>query len=397
MAAAQPNVLRSPRTNLNRLLDQDEALQAAGSDARRERVELVRRLDAEDKLRRRKLYLVLDLDETLVYSQRLAPDAAPKGTKITVRGSPFDMVVRPGLEQFLRVTSQSYVVYMYTMGDEDYAKAVLRVIDPRNVYFSGGVCCWNPQESRTHKELGRVVCEPSMALIVDDSPDVWSRDLRNLCLTRRYVGDQSDDGLQLLCSQLDAVHRTFYGGGADPAEWVLGDAARKPPDVREILCGMRGNELAGCRISFTGVVSEQTDDSLAAQPLCILVQLFGGEVTTNVDESTHLVARNKAGWKHSAKIRGAAQRAQARIRARCAPLTRGPLARRAPNLRCRSVATRRVRRGAGGLCGVGAGRACVARGNASSSRMHVIRRRPRAMLALCAPLMRASPRPFAER
>ena len=29
MAAAQPNVLRSPRTNLNRLLDQDEALQAA--------------------------------------------------------------------------------------------------------------------------------------------------------------------------------------------------------------------------------------------------------------------------------------------------------------------------------------------------------------------------------
>ena len=91
------------------------------------------------------------------------------------------MVVRPGLEQFLRVTSQSYVVYMYTMGDEDYAKAVLRVIDPRNVYFSGGVCCWNPQESRTHKELGRVVCEPSMALIVDDSPDVWSRDLRNLC------------------------------------------------------------------------------------------------------------------------------------------------------------------------------------------------------------------------
>ena len=48
-----------------------------------------------------------------------------------------------------------------------------------------------------------------MALIVDDSPDVWLRDLRNLCLTRRFVGDQSDDGLQLLCSPVSYTHLTL--------------------------------------------------------------------------------------------------------------------------------------------------------------------------------------------
>ena len=36
-----------------------------------------------------------------------------------------------------------------------------------------------------------------MTLIVDDSIDVWGDDLPNLCLTRRFVGDKLDDGLQL--------------------------------------------------------------------------------------------------------------------------------------------------------------------------------------------------------
>ena len=51
-----------------------------------------------------------------------------------------------------------------------------------------------------------------MTLIVDDSIDVWGDDLPNLCLTRRFVGDKLDDGLQLLSWQITQAHQAFFEG-----------------------------------------------------------------------------------------------------------------------------------------------------------------------------------------
>ena len=132
-----PSMLASPRSNLRALLAADVPelrLDAAVADA----IPLLQAADAENKLRNRKLYLVLDLDETLVYSSRMAdPSAAPVGTQIFVRGQPFDMVTRPGLQHFLQTAARNYVVFLYTMGDEDYTRAILKVIDPENKFFQG--------------------------------------------------------------------------------------------------------------------------------------------------------------------------------------------------------------------------------------------------------------------
>lgn len=127
----------SPRTSLRRLLTKHLPAEA---DLDAEVLSAAAQLgpaDADNQLWRRRLYLVLDLDETLVYSSRLAPGAEPQGTVIHVRGQPFDMVQRPGLQHFLRMASGSYVVFLYTMGDLEYTHAVLRVIDPENRFFLG--------------------------------------------------------------------------------------------------------------------------------------------------------------------------------------------------------------------------------------------------------------------
>ena len=138
-------LLSSPRTNLNRLLAREVpegALLSAGEDGRAEAeasaAAQLLPLDAENKLHNHRLYLVLDLDETLVYSQRMPdPTAPPAGTQIWVRGQPFDMVIRPGLQHFLQMVASKYIVFLYTMGDADYTQACLRVIDPDNKYFRG--------------------------------------------------------------------------------------------------------------------------------------------------------------------------------------------------------------------------------------------------------------------
>eukprot|EP00316_Scyphosphaera_apsteinii_P008842 CAMPEP_0119345020 /NCGR_PEP_ID=MMETSP1333-20130426/107270_1 /TAXON_ID=418940 /ORGANISM="Scyphosphaera apsteinii, Strain RCC1455" /LENGTH=461 /DNA_ID=CAMNT_0007357473 /DNA_START=48 /DNA_END=1433 /DNA_ORIENTATION=- len=299
--------IRSPRTNLHRLLR--EALGASSDPADlQEHVSLLRQADADNKLRHQKLYLILDLDETLVWSQRMEPGSTPRGTQIVVHGSPFDVVLRPGLEQFLMTVSQKFKLYLYTMGDEEYTKAVLKIIDPENTLFTGGICCWRQHESRSQKSLDRVVCSKSMALIADDSAEVWGNDLENLCLVRRFVGDAADTGLQQLSSQLQRVHAQFYSDTAAAANWNLDDPEYPHSDVRHILARMRGTELSGCRIALTGLFGEQTEEIFGQQPLCMLLRLYGGTVCTSVDEASHLVARQKSGWRQSFKIRRAAQR-----------------------------------------------------------------------------------------
>ena len=104
-----------------------------------QQMDILMQADAENKVRNRKLYLILDLDETLVYSQRMKPGAVPVGHQIMVHNQPFDMVLRPGLEHFLKVIQKQFVVFMYTMGDEGYTHAVLDVIDPQRAYFRGAI------------------------------------------------------------------------------------------------------------------------------------------------------------------------------------------------------------------------------------------------------------------
>ena len=128
----------SPRSNLSRLLSITLGADAAQSQTElQSQMDILMQADAENKQRNRKLYLILDLDETLVYSQRMKPGAVPVGHQIMVHNQPFDMVLRPGLEHFLKVIQKTFVVFMYTMGDDAYTHAVLDVIDPQREYFRG--------------------------------------------------------------------------------------------------------------------------------------------------------------------------------------------------------------------------------------------------------------------
>eukprot|EP00900_Chrysochromulina_parva_P008121 jgi/Chrpa1/1730/Chrysochromulina_OHIO_Genome00002146-RA len=301
----------SPRRQLSSLLlgklgVPEDSLDAVMAEAQ----EKLTASDAENKLHNRKLYLVIDLDETLVYSKRLEPGATPVGSLIYVRGQPFDMQPRPGLQHFLQMAASSYIVFLYTMGDADYVHAVMNVIDPERQYFRGGMCCWRPTESRQSKSLARVLTEKRMTLVVDDSIDVWAEDLPNLCLTRRFVGDKLDDGLQLLSWQLKLAHRAFYQDVPPEGYSYEATMARAPPSLPNVLRETRGTLLSGCTIALTGVVSDQREEHAEVQPLCVLIRLYGGEYTLNVDAATHLVARRKDGWQRSPKISRALNRIQ---------------------------------------------------------------------------------------
>ena len=149
----------SPRSNLSRLLSVTLGAEAAQSQQElQQQMDILMQADAENKVRNRKLYLILDLDETLVYSQRMKPGAVPVGHQIMVHNQPFDMVLRPGLEHFLKVIQKQFVVFMYTMGDEGYTHAVLDVIDPQRAYFRGAIPPPNPTTPPPTQHARTSVC-----------------------------------------------------------------------------------------------------------------------------------------------------------------------------------------------------------------------------------------------
>jgi hypothetical protein len=153
-----------------------------------------------------------------------------------------------------------------------------------------------------------------MTLIVDDTVDVWVNDLANLCVTRRFVGDVLDDGLLGLSSQLQLAHKSFYA--EEPIEGYSFDAPSAsplaPPSVFSVLADARGQLLRGVVVALTGIVNGLGhEDSLDELPLAVLIRLYGGETTTQLERATHLVARRKDGWQQSPKIRRALQRMQA--------------------------------------------------------------------------------------
>jgi hypothetical protein len=270
----------------------------------------------------RKLYLILDLDETLIHSVRGQPPAharlcapatgaaaasaaapaaadgeggdaggatsavaaAADGTVemfVTAEGQP--VLLRPHLRAFLVRMSALFHISLYTMGAQDYARSILSALDPSRHFFRGGLCAWDDGQTRTRKDLGRLAVRREMTLVVDDTSEVWAQDWRSLLLVPRWVGEPTDDSLVRIGDHLAAVHAAAFAPGARTALDAM-------PDVRDVLAASRPRIFAGCVFAFSGVFPRGV--ALGEQVVCRLVAELGGAVEDELSErTTHLIFR----------------------------------------------------------------------------------------------------------
>ncbi|CAA7036572.1 unnamed protein product [Microthlaspi erraticum] len=151
-------------------------------------------------LNEKKLYLVLDLDHTLVHTSRVSSfseaekylieeaNSKTRGDlwKMSSQGDPMALLtkLRPFLGDFLKEANEMFTMYVYTMGNRDYADAVLKMIDPEKIYFGERVI--TKDESPYMKTLDLVLADERGVLIVDDSRDVWIDHKSNLVEISKY-------------------------------------------------------------------------------------------------------------------------------------------------------------------------------------------------------------------
>ncbi|XP_042482197.1 RNA polymerase II C-terminal domain phosphatase-like 4 [Macadamia integrifolia] len=311
-------------------LEEDESAVAFGyvhKDLRlgTEEISRLRGVDLKKLLRDKKLYLVLDLDHTLLNSTQFA-DLSLKEEYLKdhtledfSNGSLFrlDFIhmltkLRPFVHTFLKEASSMFEMYIYTMGERSYALEMAKLLDPGKVYFSSRVISQADCTQRHQKGLDVVLGADNATVILDDTEQVWEKHKENLILMERYhyfssssrhfrintesLSElkrdecESEGALATVLKVLKRIHEMFF----DP-ELGANLASR---DVRQVLKMRRQEVLKGCKIVFSRVFPKLEAES---NHFWKMAEHLGAICCTEVDPSvTHVVSidtgTEKARW-----------------------------------------------------------------------------------------------------
>ncbi|KAH9702691.1 RNA polymerase II C-terminal domain phosphatase-like 4 [Citrus sinensis] len=155
-------------------------------------IDRLRNTDMKHLLRHRKLYLILDLDHTLLNSTlllHLTPEedylkSQADSLQDVSKGSLFMLAfmnmmtkLRPFVHTFLKEASEMFEMYIYTMGDRPYALEMAKLLDPSREYFNARVISRDDGTQRHQKGLDVVLGQESAVLILDDTENELANDL----------------------------------------------------------------------------------------------------------------------------------------------------------------------------------------------------------------------------
>ncbi|KAG4929783.1 hypothetical protein AAZX31_17G072600 [Glycine max] len=279
-----------------------------------EEISRLRNTDMKSLLGRKKLYLVLDLDHTLLNSTHLAQltseelhllNQTDSLTMIDVsKGSLFKLEhmnmmtkLRPFVRPFLKEASEMFEMYIYTMGDRPYALEMAKLLDPQGEYFNAKVISRDDGTQKHQKGLDVVLGQESAVIILDDTEHAWMKHKDNLILMERYHffgsscrqfgfnckslaelksdEDETDGALAKILKVLKQVHCMFFDKQEDFDD----------QDVRQVLSSVRREVLSGCVIIFSRIVHG------AIPSLRKMAEQMGATCLTEIDPSvTHVVA-----------------------------------------------------------------------------------------------------------
>ena len=155
--------------------------------------------------------LILDLDETLVHSSFTPFENNDIILNVDFDGTIYNIyvLVRPGVENFLKTISQLYEIIIFTASLSNYASPLLDIIDPENnikyrLYrehctFINGIYIKDLKKlNRSLKDL----------IIVDNSPLAYAFDIDNGLPIKTWYEDKEDVELNKISKLLEFLAKT---------------------------------------------------------------------------------------------------------------------------------------------------------------------------------------------
>lgn len=155
--------------------------------------------------------LILDIDETLIYSQEGPLERAPD-----FEIGPYACYRRPHVDAFLQAAARDFELAIWTTSSATYARRVAEALFPPPLtprFIWSRKACVPQLHSQLGieiwvKDLTRVLDEGytlERTLLVDDSPEKVCRQPENLVPVSLYTGDLADDELLQLAAYLPTL------------------------------------------------------------------------------------------------------------------------------------------------------------------------------------------------
>lgn len=163
----------------------------------------------EEESKRKRITLVLDLDETLVHSTLEPCDHADFTFPVFFNMKEHTIYVRqrPFLQMFLERVAQMFEIIVFTASQSIYAEQLLDILDPDRKLFSGRAyreSCIFSDGSYT-KDLTVLGIDLAKVAIIDNSPQVFRLQVDNGIPIKSWFDDPSDRALISLLPFLETL------------------------------------------------------------------------------------------------------------------------------------------------------------------------------------------------
>ena len=169
--------------------------------------------------------LILDLDETLIYS-RLHLLAGTPDFDV----GPYHVYKRPHLDYFLATCLEWFQVGIWTSASPDYAAEIIGALfpEPERLAFvwTSDRCTIAYDEElggyvarKSLKKIKRRGYSPESVIVVDDSPEKWRQSYGNLVEVPPFLGAEDDDELTRLLPYLHSLRDHPNVRAVDKRHW----------------------------------------------------------------------------------------------------------------------------------------------------------------------------------
>ncbi|KAJ8408332.1 hypothetical protein AAFF_G00257460 [Aldrovandia affinis] len=156
--------------------------------------------------------LVLDLDETLVFSSLNMIENAEYTFHTYFQNHEYKVfvVLRPHVKEFLQSMSKIFEMFVYTSAKKEYAEKILETLDPQKKLFRHRLYQEDCACVRGHyvKDLDVLERDLARTVVLDNAPHAFPYHLMNMIPIKSWAGDREDKELQRLIPYLEKLSET---------------------------------------------------------------------------------------------------------------------------------------------------------------------------------------------
>lgn len=132
--------------------------------------------------------IILDVDETLIFTKHVKEDTDLFLTSFNIKNIEYYIYKRPFLIEFLININNYFDIYIYSLGTFNYIEKILETISNiLGFYPFKKVIANYPNNLFYTKTLDILDIDLDRTIIIDDRVDVWLDNLNNLYNIKRYT------------------------------------------------------------------------------------------------------------------------------------------------------------------------------------------------------------------